>query len=305
MPVAQDHYASRVEEKPEIRRRMDPVIYDDPARPNGPLSADELRRYERKGYLFFEKLFKEREVAALLKELERLKTTPDRRERPEYITEPGSGAVRSIFRIHRESSLFGRLMRDPRVLNVARQLLGSEVYIHQSRVNFKPGFVGKEFYWHSDFETWHVEDGMPRMRAVSCSVTLTPNTLFNGPLMIIPGSHTAYITCVGTTPEDHYKQSLKKQEYGVPDAESLSRITEAGGIEAPVGPAGSAVFFDCNAMHGSNGNITPLPRTNAFFVYNSVENRLGDPAGGIRPRPEFIATREGFEQLSPAPFRAD
>ena len=55
-------------------------------------------------------------------------------------------------------------------MTIAEQILGSQVYIHQSRVNLKPGFKGKEFYWHSDFETWHIEDGMPRMRALSCSI---------------------------------------------------------------------------------------------------------------------------------------
>ncbi|MFQ5599830.1 MAG: ectoine hydroxylase, partial [Candidatus Krumholzibacteriia bacterium] len=52
------------------------------------------------------------------------------------------------------------------------------------------------------------------------------------------------------------------------------------------------VFFDCNAMHGSNGNITPYPRSNVFFVYNSVENALVEPFGGLEPRPEYIASRD-------------
>jgi ectoine hydroxylase len=44
-------------------------------------------------------------------------------------------------------------------------------------------------------------------------------------------------------------------------------------------------------MHGSNGNITPYPRANAFFVYNAVSNALVEPFGGMPPRPEFIASR--------------
>src|SRR3546814_10424765 len=84
------------------------------------------------------------------------------------------------------------------------------------------GFKGREFYWHSDFETWHVEDGMPRMRALSMSVLLAENTPHNGPLMVIPGSHRTYLTCLGETPDDHYLSSLKKQEYGVPDEERKS-----------------------------------------------------------------------------------
>jgi ectoine hydroxylase len=197
------------------------------------------------------------------------------------------------------SQLFDWLSRDARVLDVARQILDSEVYVHQSRVNLKPGFRGKEFYWHSDFETWHVEDGMPRMRALSVSIALTQNYPFNGPLMLIPGSHKTYVSCVGETPKDHYRQSLKKQEYGVPDKESLQRLADHGGIVAPTGAAGSAVFFDCNLMHGSNSNISPYPRSNVFFVYNSMENTLGEPLHGLKPRPEYIAARERFEAVKP------
>jgi ectoine hydroxylase len=102
---------------------------------------------------------------------------------------------------------------------------------------------------------------------------------------------------VGQTPADHYKQSLRKQEYGVPDPESLRALTDRGGIAAPVGPAGTAVFFDCNTMHGSNSNITPYPRRNVFFVYNSVENRLQEPFCGLAPRPEHIASRVRAEAL--------
>ena len=42
-------------------------------------------------------------------------------------------------------------------------------------------------------------------------------------------------------------------------------------------------------MHGSNGNITPFPRANAFLVYNAVSNRLEKPFGVEKPRPWFLA----------------
>jgi ectoine hydroxylase len=52
-------------------------------------------------------------------------------------------------------------------------------------------------------------------------------------------------------------------------------------------------------MHGSNSNISPYPRSNLFFVYNSVENTLNSPKGGLTPRPEYIATREDFAPIAP------
>ena len=57
---------------------------------------------------------------------------------------------------------------------------------------------------------------MPSMHAVSASIVLTDNHHFNGPLMLIPGSHKVFVPCLGATPDDHHKQSLKTQEFGVP-----------------------------------------------------------------------------------------
>src|SRR3546814_2755262 len=90
--------------------------------------------------------------------------------------------------------------------------------------------------------------------------------------MVIPGSHRTYLTCLGETPDDHYLSSLKKQEYGVPDEESLAELAHKHGIVAPTGKPGTVILFDCNLMHGSNGNITPFPRANAFLVYNAVRS---------------------------------
>ena len=208
------------------------------------------------------------------------------------IAEPDSRTVRSVFKVHRLDEVFVELAREPRLAGVARQILGSDVSVHQSRINFKPGFRGKEFYWHSDFETWHVEDGMPRPRAVSASIILTPNNEFNGPLMLVPGSHKVYVRCVGETPEDNYKSSLKKQEIGTPSVDALTAMVRDGGIVAPKGEAGSVIFFDCNTMHGSAGNISPFPRNNVFFVYNSLENALTEPFGADKPRPDFLGDRD-------------
>jgi ectoine hydroxylase len=137
------------------------------------------------------------------------------------------------------------------------------------------------------------------MRALSCTVLLTDNNEFNGPLLLVPGSHMHYISCIGETPDDHYKASLKKQEVGVPDSMSLNFLIERRGIRAMKGAAGSVILFDCNTMHGSNSNISPYPRSNLFMVYNSVENRLANPRYGLTPRPDFIAARENVDALVP------
>ena len=52
------------------------------------------------------------------------------------------------------------------------------------------------------------------------------------------------------------------------------------------------IFFDSNIMHGSSSNITPFARSNAFFVYNHVDNALQEPFAADAPRPEHIAHRD-------------
>lgn len=285
-----DVYPSRHAQEAEFLPRLDPVVHSEWTG-DAPLSHDQATSFDRDGYIVLDGLFSEDEVAFLQREAGTLLADPDALEPETVITEPGSREIRSIFRIHAQNRVIARLAADQRLAGVARFLLGDEVYIHQSRLNYKPGFQGKEFYWHSDFETWHVEDGMPRMRALSMSVLLAENTPNNGPLMLIPQSHRTFLTCVGETPEDHYRMSLKRQEYGVPDEISLAELAHRNGIVAPTGKPGTVVIFDCNVMHGSNGNITPFPRANAFLVYNAMSNALQAPFGVERPRPEFIAAR--------------
>lgn len=292
-----DRYPSRGALQAQLIDRQDPVIYASTTE-TPPIGRALVEHYRQNGFLILENLFPEEEIATFQRELEQLRNDKSVKASGETITEPGSGDIRSIFRIHQISQTFQKLVADPRLADLARYLLGDEVYIHQSRLNYKPGFRGKEFYWHSDFETWHVEDGMPAMRALSMSITLTDNYDTNGPLMLIPGSHKHYVVCEGETPENHFKASLKKQEYGVPSDKYLKQLVDGGGIATATGKPGSVIVFDCNIMHGSNGNITPFPRSNAFLVYNALSNRVLDPFCDQPTRPEYICSRKTIDAIA-------
>ena len=275
----------------ETSPRIDPVVWGDRA---GPLDAEQMRRYERDGFVVLPGLLAPDEVADVRERANALADDLAGAD-PEdgVILEPEGHAVRSVFEIHRRSDRLRRLASDERIVGAAAQILDSAVHLHQTRINFKPGYVGREFWWHSDFETWHIEDGMPRMRALSASILLSDVSAANGPLLLIPGSHRTYVRTVGETPPDHFKASLRQQTIGVPDPEALrALVEEAGEIRAATGSAGTVVLFDCNTMHGSPGNISPYPRDSAFVVYSSIHNRLVAPFGGRAPRPRFLADRD-------------
>jgi len=294
--MTEDIYPSRGGKKAELADRKDPVVYNVYSE-NCPVSNEQFEAYKRDGFIVLESVFSENEVLQFTDEINRLKVKNEIKESDYSITEPGSGDVRSIFMVHAISNLFKKLASNEKLKRIAEYILNDKVYIHQSRINYKPGFKGKEFYWHSDFETWHIEDGMPRMRALSMSIALTENFTFNGSLMLIPGSQNDYVVCEGYTPENHFKASLKKQEYGVPSNKNLEALVEKGGIFTAVGKPGDVIIFDCNTMHGSNGNISPYPRSNVFFVYNSVSNKVTEPFCDQPPRPEYICSRENIKAL--------
>lgn len=285
-----DLYPTRSGETTEVLPRTGPIAFGSPE--DGPLEAADLKHFEDTGYLTIDQLITSEELKLFTDELQRLSRDPEVKADERTVVEAESDEVRSIFDIHRTNEIFRKIANDPRLVDRARQILGTDVYIHQSRINYKPGFVGKEFSWHSDFETWHAEDGMPTPRAVSLSLSLTDNYSFNGPLMIMPGSHKRYISCVGGTPEDNYRKSLIMQGAGTPDRQTLSDFADEYGIDVLEGAAGGAIMFDSNCMHASNGNVTPFSRSNIFIVYNSVENTCVEPFAAPKPRPEFVGSTD-------------
>ncbi|WP_330457058.1 ectoine hydroxylase [Streptomyces sp. NBC_00820] len=290
MTTVTDLYPSRGTSEVAVPRQ-DPVVWGAPDTP-GPVPAAGLQAYERDGFLTVDQLITPDEAAVCRRELDRIVADPAIRADERAIVEPRSNEIRSVFEVHRISEVFANLVRDERVAGMARQILGSDVYVHQSRINVKPGFGASGFYWHSDFETWHAEDGLPNMRTVSVSIALTENHDTNGGLMIMPGSHRTFLGCAGATPEDNYRKSLRMQDAGTPSDAALTELAGEHGIRLFTGRAGSATWFDCNCMHGSGDNITPFARSNVFIVFNSVENTAVEPFAAPVRRPEFIGARD-------------
>lgn len=288
-----DLYPTRGDEE-RIIDRVDPVVFaKGPSAGKHPLDESGLRSYEENGFILFPGLFSKEEVRSFLDWLEAIRRSEELKTKEEFITEPDNDQLRTVFSPHLFSKVFDRLSRDNRILDKVRQILGGDVYIHHARVNIKRGLTGKSFPWHSDFETWHAEDGLPRMRCLTAWIMLTENNEFNGPLYLIPGSHRKFVSCAGATPPEHFRNSLKKQEYGSPSMRAIKRLVDEGGMKGAYGPPGTLVLHEGNIMHGSPDNISPTPRTNIFFVYNSVDNVPGErPFGAENFRPSFLSNRD-------------
>ncbi|MBO9201556.1 MULTISPECIES: phytanoyl-CoA dioxygenase family protein [Niastella] len=262
------------------------------------LSEKQLNDYHRDGFLVLQDLFAAGEVAVMLQEMERI----IQEDCPRRILEK-SGAVRSFFAPEAGSGIYARVIRDERVLLPAIQLLNNNVYVHQSKLNTKHAMVGDWWAWHQDFTFWHNDDGMPRPDVLTAMIYLNDTNEFNGPMLIIPGSHRDGIASTGDTDEKEddangwfnayqnsatYMSALTADLKYTLEKDNIKRWAGRKGIVSAKAPAGSVLFFHGNVFHASSNNLSPWDRHAFLITYNSIENQLTDISN---PRPEFIASR--------------
>src|SRR5690554_4866849 len=130
----EDIYPTRTQEERWLERR-DPVFWNTWT-PQAPLTRAQVADFETKGYLVLEDLFSADEVDALKSESAHVRSGNAGLSPDNVVTEPGSDAVRTVFRLHEESALFKRLSCDARIAGKVAFLLDDELYVHQSRLNY-------------------------------------------------------------------------------------------------------------------------------------------------------------------------
>jgi L-proline 4-hydroxylase len=252
------------------------------------LTAQQIEQYHQNGFLIMQNYFSPTEIEILLDELPAIFTKDSSRRILEK-----SGAVRSVFASHTDNEAYSCLSRLPRLVEPAKQLLASEVYIHQFKINAKVALEGEQWEWHQDFLYWNKEDGMPRARVVTAAVFLQEVNEFNGPMLITPGSHREGMIDVmaqqSNSNEPAWLPTLTANLKYKINKEILAQITQRHSILSVKGGAGLVLFFDGNLFHASANNLSPRDRLSVFITYNSVENALTEVSN---PRPEFIASRD-------------
>jgi ectoine hydroxylase len=240
------------------------------------LTQEQIEAYEDLGYITLDGLFSREEAALMKSRLPALY----RMDRDEVIKEK-SGVVRTVFAAHTFDDVFARVARHPRLIEPARELLGSDVYMHQFKINAKAAFNGDVWQWHQDFGTWHEDDGMPNPRAMNVAVFLDDVNEFNGPLMLIPLSHNN-----GRIEAGHDRTTTSYPLWTL-DNDKVAALVEDGGIVAPKGKAGTVLIFQSTLVHASAPNLSPWDRNTLYVTTNSVDNAIQK-----FKRPDYIAHRD-------------
>jgi ectoine hydroxylase-related dioxygenase (phytanoyl-CoA dioxygenase family) len=168
---------------------------------------------------------------------------------------PERPRVRRIKKPHTLDPVFDHAMRAPRLLAVARQLLGPAVRLYGSKLNIKAPAYGSPVEWHQDWAFYpHTNDDL-----LAVGVMLDDCKLENGPLMVMPGSHT------GPTWDHHADGHF----CGAIDPDSCPLdFTQAVSL---TGRAGTCSFHHVRLIHGSAQNTSALPRNLLLYELAAVD----------------------------------
>jgi phytanoyl-CoA hydroxylase len=148
------------------------------------------------------------------------------------------------------------LARDPRLLALARRLLGGEPELFQDMALVKPA-QGREKPWHQDHAYFNVAMGTPILGVWIPMGRVTPE---NGCMHLLRGGHKT-----GARPH------FKRRDWQICD----EHVAIADRVAVPM-QAGDVLFFDGLVPHGTPVNRTEEFRWAVQFHYRPVDASLVD-----------------------------
>jgi ectoine hydroxylase-related dioxygenase (phytanoyl-CoA dioxygenase family) len=210
------------------------------------ISEHDVESYRRDGYIVVPDVLEAAEVGALQSVIDGWIARAASVDAHDdiYDLEPShtrsQPRVRRIKTPHRIDPRFWDLVRHPRVLAILSKLIGPDLRLHGSKLNIKAPRYGSPVEWHQDWAFYpHTNDDI-----LAIGVMLDDMELSNGPLMVVPGSHTGPV-------HDHHADDAFCGAIA-PDA-----IGDRADRAVPLtGRAGAMSFHHVRLVHGSALNTS-------------------------------------------------
>ena len=223
----------------------------------GALNDQQLREYERNGFVLARKLFDEEETGLLRR------AAREDRELDQHSFARGDGEggrVRLSLWNHPGDTLYGMFARCESLVDSAEKLLGGEVYHYHSKMIMKDAKVGGAWTWHQDYGYWY-QNAVLAPLLTSAFIAVDPATRENGCLQVVRGSHH-----LGRI--DHV---LTGEQAGA-DQERVREVLKRMELLHVEMEPGDTLFFHCNLLHRSDQNHSDKPRWSMICCYNAARN---------------------------------
>ena len=221
------------------------------------LSEGEVEQYHREGWLVVEGVLPEDALAEVDRAAhEVVDAALGGGDAAAYIelepadtgSEPG---VRRIVDPYARHEAFRSVAHDPRVVDRVESLLGTDLDLQHSKLNWKPARVGSPVDWHQDLAYYpHTNDGV-----LAVLIYLDDASEENGCVQVLPRQHHRYL------------------DHTAPGASFAGRILDPSVTDLeprPLpAPAGRAIFLHGLTPHASLPNESSRPRRTLIFAYRA------------------------------------
>jgi ectoine hydroxylase-related dioxygenase (phytanoyl-CoA dioxygenase family) len=219
------------------------------------------KQYEKNGFVFFRSLFD----LELIKDLQQATEELIEESKYNHISDDrfdlekdhieSNPRVQRIKVPHQQHASFAKLVRNSKLLEVLKILLGENVRFRNSKLNIKAARGGAAVDWHQDWAFYPHTN--PDLLAVGIMLDDTDDA--NAPLMVFPQSHQ------GKTMDHHYKNVF----CGSVNLELENLIPSSA--TKMTGPAGSVSFHHVKALHGSAPNSSNRHRRLLLLEYAAAD----------------------------------
>jgi hypothetical protein len=225
--------------------------------PGSVASGERMAAYARDGYIVVPHLFAADEIEFLKQTAEQELPTA------QVLTKEDLQGNKVSLKMwnHAGDDVYGLFSRNERMVQPMQRLVGDEVYLYSAKMILKNARDGGAWEWHQDYGYWYT-NGCLAPNMASCMIAVDTNTVENGCLQVLRGSHR-----LGRI--DH----IRLGEQFVADPERVQAALNVFERQyVPLGP-GDAVLFDCNLLHCSDANNSDQRRWNFICSYNAIHNR--------------------------------
>jgi phytanoyl-CoA hydroxylase len=178
---------------------------------------------------------------------------------PDSADAPGGRTVRRLLDAYSRNPLFAEWATSPEVRGWMELYFGETPYLsraHHNCIMTKHPAYGSLTGWHRDVRYWAFE----RDDLVSVWLALGSETVDNGALWLVPGSHKLAFTSDRFDADKFFRADI-------PDNTELIRTAVSPELKA-----GDVVFFHCNTLHSAGKNLSDQVKFSLVYTYRGASN---------------------------------
>jgi len=184
--------------------------------------------------------------------------------------EPLEYKIRRFFRMAVHDEFFKNLASHPKLVAIAKSLVGEDVKLLQSMALVKPPGTGQK-RWHQDNAYFRLHPN----KVMAFWIALDPSMVENGCMHVVPGSHKKGVVPHAVPPEIIANKDVRVSDrhiyYTLVNLPAKEEV-----VPLPMKP-GDALVFHGELFHWTPPNVTKQPRRALQYHYATSHAKSFEP----------------------------